>query len=75
MGRKVWCKKIVNILLVDFSNVMKSYFSSGRCLLSIAKKVVDHGRPEETGKDLEKRNDRPDHLFNESTAVFLKINR
>ena len=53
---------------------MKSYFSSGRCLLSIAKKVVDHG-PEETGKDLEKRNDRPDCLFNESTAVFLKINR
>ena len=33
-----------------------------------------HG-PEETGKDLEKRNDRPDRLFNESTAVFLKINR
>ena len=55
--------------------LMNSYISSGRILLSVTKNVVDHWWPEETEKDLEKGNDRPDRSFIESTDDFLRTNR
>ena len=65
---------IQRILLVEFQRKCNDKYLSSGVSCHIAKKLVDH-ESEETGKNMEKRNDRPTRLFNHSTAVFLKVNR